>query len=199
MSYICEVTNMPHDQNRPKSSTASVVGFALAALLATACTPAAPAKTVSAEAPEAVAAAPASSTSVAAVSPVAEAPVQTGDNSAATTNPAKPVTAAISVPTPSPAKQPTALPQAPAATPATAAPPVVRVSTGLPPGSGRDVVQRACTSCHAIGMVTAKGRTSQEWGEIIGRMQGLGLEASDDDLYTIHQYLSRELPPRRGN
>lgn len=192
---------MPHDQNRPKSSTASVVGFALAALLATACTPAAPAKTVSAEAPEAVAAAPASSTSVAAASPVAEAPVQTGDNSVATTNPAKPVAAAISVPTPSPspAKQPTALPQAPAAAPATAAPPVVRVSTGLPPGSGRDVVQRACTSCHAIGMVTAKGRTSQEWGEIIGRMQGLGLEASDDDLYTIHQYLSRELPPRRGN
>ncbi|WP_312407224.1 cytochrome c, partial [Brevundimonas sp.] len=75
-------------------------------------------------------------------------------------------------------------------------PPAAARLGGLPPGAGRDVVQRVCTGCHAIGMVTAKGRTSDGWSEIIGRMMGLGLEASDEDLQTIHAYLSRELPPR---
>ena len=75
------------------------------------------------------------------------------------------------------------------------APPAARPG-GLPAGAGRDTVQRVCTSCHAIGMVTAKGRTPDGWSEIIGRMMGLGLEASDEDLQTIHAYLSRELPPR---
>lgn len=86
--------------------------------------------------------------------------------------------------------------QSPAAQVAPGAP-VVRAVTGLPSGPGRDLTQRVCSSCHAIGMVTAKGRSEQEWAEIIGRMQALGLEANDDDLYTIHEYLSRELPPRR--
>lgn len=79
--------------------------------------------------------------------------------------------------------------------PVAAAPPAARPG-GLPPGAGRDVVQRVCTGCHAIGMVTAKGRTSDGWSEIIDRMMGLGLEASDEDLQTVHAYLSRELPPR---
>jgi len=78
-----------------------------------------------------------------------------------------------------------------------AAPPaaVVRVG-GLPPGAGRETVQRVCSSCHAIGIVTARGRTEDDWAEVIGRMIGHGLEASDDDLQTVHAYLSRELPPK---
>nr|WP_314434993.1 cytochrome c [uncultured Brevundimonas sp.] len=89
---------------------------------------------------------------------------------------------------------------APAASsaPTSAAAPTPRPAPagGLPPGAGRDTVQRVCTSCHAIGMVTAKGRTPDGWSEIIGRMMGLGLEASDEDLQTVHAYLSRNLPPR---
>jgi cytochrome c5 len=98
---------------------------------------------------------------------------------------------------------PSSTPQTKAVTPpATAAPqtppspPAAIVRAGLPAGPGRDTVQRVCTSCHAIGMVTAKGRTADGWSEIIGRMIGLGLEASDEDLQTVHAYLSRELPPR---
>ncbi|MBN9464009.1 hypothetical protein [Brevundimonas sp.] len=83
-----------------------------------------------------------------------------------------------------------------APTSAVSPPPRPAPTGGLPPGAGRDTVQRVCTSCHAIGMVTAKGRTPDGWSEIIGRMMGLGLEASDEDLQTVHAYLSRNLPPR---
>lgn len=88
---------------------------------------------------------------------------------------------------------------APSATPSPSVPAQPRAAPpagGLPPGPGRETVQRVCTSCHAIGMVTAKGRTPDGWSEIIGRMMGLGLEASDEDLQTVHAYLSRNLPPR---
>lgn len=107
--------------------------------------------------------------------------------------------------TPAPAvAAPTAAPQIKAATPPTTpapqspalSPPAAIVRAGLPAGPGRETVQRVCTSCHAIGMVTAKGRTADGWSEIIGRMIGLGLEASDEDLQTVHAYLTRELPPR---
>jgi hypothetical protein len=124
---------------------------------------------------------------------------------------AEPVAPAPAAPTPAPSapavvaappvvvRAPTQIaqtPPPPAATPPAA---VTPVRTGLPAGPGRDTVQRVCTGCHAIGMVTATGRTPDGWEEIIGRMVNLGLEASDDDLQTIHQYLSRELPPRRAN
>jgi len=104
-------------------------------------------------------------------------------------------TPAVAAPTAAPqakAKAPTApAPQSP-----TSPPPAAIVRAGLPAGPGRETVQRVCTSCHAIGMVTAKGRTADGWSEIIGRMIGLGLEASDEDLQTVHAYLTRELPPR---
>jgi cytochrome c5 len=90
---------------------------------------------------------------------------------------------------------------APVPVPALSAPPatVTPVRVGLPVGPGRETVQQVCTGCHAIGMVTANGRTSDGWAEIIERMMGLGLEASDEDLQTVHAYLTREFPPRRAN
>ena len=84
---------------------------------------------------------------------------------------------------------------APAAAATTAARPAV-VTAGLPAGAGREVVQRVCGSCHGIDTVTAVGRTPQQWAEIIGQMQNMGLSASDEDLATVHAYLSKQLPPK---
>ena len=76
---------------------------------------------------------------------------------------------------------------------------MIPARVGLPAGPGRETVQQVCSNCHAIGMVTANGRTSDGWAEIIERMMGLGMEASDEDLQTVHAYLTREFPPRRVN
>jgi cytochrome c5 len=106
---------------------------------------------------------------------------------------ATPVVVRPSAPSPA-VPAPVPVPVLPAA-PATVTP----VRVGLPVGPGRETVQQVCTGCHAIGMVTANGRTSDGWAEIIERMMGLGMEASDEDLQTVHAYLTREFPPRRAN
>lgn len=192
LSSICEVPQMPFVRTSLKSPV-WVAAVGLSALIAAGCTPAEPTKKAAAE-PAATAEVPAAAATPAPAStPVVGSAVEAAGEPEAAVSPA---TQQAATPVPVPAQR-SSTPQAPAATPTPA--PVVRASTGLPAGPGRDVTQRVCTACHAIGMVTAKGRTSQEWAEIIGRMQGLGLEASDDDLYAIHDYLSRELPPRRGN
>lgn len=79
--------------------------------------------------------------------------------------------------------------------PNSAPPPAARPG-GLPDTPGRATVQRVCTSCHSIGMVTAKGHTADGWSEVIGKMMANGMEASDDDLQTIHAYLTREFKPK---
>jgi mono/diheme cytochrome c family protein len=87
-----------------------------------------------------------------------------------------------------------ARPAAPGAASSSTRPAVV--TGALPPGAGREVVQRVCGSCHGIDTVTAVGRTPAQWSDIIGQMQNMGLSASDDDLATVHAYLSRQLPPK---
>ncbi|HEX8470992.1 MAG TPA: cytochrome c, partial [Brevundimonas sp.] len=100
-----------------------------------------------------------------------------------------PVKPAAQTPPPTPVRPAGGSAAAPAARP-----PIV--TAGLPAGAGREVVQKECGSCHGIDTVTAVGRTPQQWAEIIGQMQNMGLSASDEDLATIHAYLSRQLPPK---
>lgn len=96
--------------------------------------------------------------------------------------------------TSAPASQTTTKPQTPAS--ALPAPAAVLRPGSLPDTPGKATVQRVCSSCHALGMVTAKGRTEDGWSEVIGQMIENGMEASDDDLQTIHAYLTREFPPK---
>lgn len=168
-----------------------VAAASAALLLASACSPAEKA------APAPPPMAPASPVAPSASTPAAAAPAAPVEQTPPAAAPAPAVVAppvAHQTPPARPAETP---PPAPAPVPA---PPLVTPArTGLPPGAGRETVQQVCTSCHAIGMVTANGRTSDGWAEVIERMMGLGLEASDEDLQTVHAYLTRELPPRRTN
>lgn len=176
--------NTPREEGRTRMTrTAAAFG---ALLLIAACSPAEKSEPVAPSPP--AAAAPAATTPVVAM-------VEEAAPAAAT-------------PAPAPTQETVRPPAAPAAT---APPPVARpepaptvvastpVRVGLPAGPGREMTQQLCTSCHAIGMVTATGRTSDGWAEIIERMMGLGLEASDEDLQTVHAYLTREFSPRRTN
>lgn len=178
------------DTLRSKAMFLSTV--AVMAALAGACSPAPQASKA-----EPVPAAPAASTPAPATS---SAPTSTAATPAAAQAPeviaAKPVVVAAPVaakpaaPTPVSAPAPTPRPQA--ATPPAS---VTRIG-GLPDTPGRATVQRVCSSCHSIGMVTAQGRTEDEWADVIGRMVNNGLQASDDDLQTVHAYLSREFPKK---
>lgn len=111
-----------------------------------------------------------------------------------------PVVGAIVVgPPPASATTRTPQPSVTGSVPSWAPPVTTEVRIDLPAGPGRETVQQVCTSCHAIGMVTANGRTSDGWTEVIERMMGFGIEASDEDLRTVHAYLTRAFPPQRAN
>ena len=163
-----------------------------ALLITAACSPAGTSAPAPAQAPAPTPAAP----------PLAASPMETAASVAAPVRPAPTVSTAaattrviIRPSAPPPALSATLPASTTPITPATITP----VRSVLPAGPGRDTVQQVCSSCHAIGMVTATGRTSDDWAEMIERMIGLGLEASDEDLQIVHAYLSREFPPRRAN
>lgn len=107
---------------------------------------------------------------------------------AAARPPALPSASASAVKTNVPAQQTPSSPP-PAARPA--------VQPGvLPAGTGRNVAQRLCGTCHSLVLVTAKGHTEAEWDSIVARMEANGMQASADDIDTVIGYLGKALPPR---
>ena len=183
------MTTPRHEQ---PSGWRRVAGACGALLIAAACSPAgtsapAPVPTATSPAPTpagapvetVIAAASASPAAPTVPAPAAAGPVVVRPSASSPASPAAP-------PSPPPGSPPVPVPLTP-------------VRAGLPAGPGRDTVQQVCTGCHAIGMVTANGRTSDDWAEMIERMMGLGMEASDEDLQAVHAYLTREFPPRRAN
>ena len=183
---------MTPPKHEDRSAWRQVAGARAAVLMTAACSPAGTSAPVPApeQIPPPAAAMPTGSS---AETIVAAAPASPAGPIVPVPAAATPVVVRPSAPSP-------AVP-APVPVPALSAPPatVTPVRVGLPAGPGRETVQQVCTGCHAIGMVTANGRTSDGWAEIIERMMGLGLEASDEDLQTVHAYLTREFPPRRAN
>lgn len=83
----------------------------------------------------------------------------------------------------------------PAAPPAEAAP-AAGATAALPEGEGREIVQRLCSGCHSLTLVTAKGRTPEEWDATVARMETNGMVAPADDVYAVIDYLSKALPPK---
>lgn len=58
------------------------------------------------------------------------------------------------------------------------------------------VIQRDCSGCHDLGMAAGRGRTAQEWSDVIDRMVDHGLAESDAELAAVKAYLAKALPPR---
>ncbi|WP_292070293.1 hypothetical protein [Brevundimonas sp. UBA7534] len=101
--------------------------------------------------------------------------------------------AKTSTPTPAPTA-PVAPPAEPAA-PAAATKPSAEAAVALPEGEGREIAQRLCSGCHSLSLVTAQGRTPEEWDATVARMETNGMVAPADDVYAVIDYLSEALPP----
>lgn len=69
-------------------------------------------------------------------------------------------------------------------------------SSALPGGAGRDIVVRACTSCHQADKITAVGHTPDQWDQIIGKMIDKGARASDAEQDQILNYLASHFPAK---
>ena len=66
----------------------------------------------------------------------------------------------------------------------------------LPEGPNRDLVERACGSCHDIEMVVINGRSEERWDGTIDEMTGYGMRISPAERVLILKYLASYLPPK---
>ena len=66
----------------------------------------------------------------------------------------------------------------------------------LPAGPNKDMVARACGSCHDLDMVfDAAGQTREGWNGTIEEMAGYGLKVSPGERAQILEYLVTFLGP----
>jgi competence protein ComEA len=61
----------------------------------------------------------------------------------------------------------------------------------LPDGPGKDVVVKACTSCHDTDNFTSKKHTKAEWKGVVDTMVAYGAEISDEQSEIITTYLTK--------
>jgi hypothetical protein len=67
----------------------------------------------------------------------------------------------------------------------------------LPAGPNRDVVSRACQTCHDLSMViAATGLTREGWDATIEEMVSYGMRIDREERAKILAYLSTYLGPR---
>jgi PQQ-dependent dehydrogenase (methanol/ethanol family) len=64
--------------------------------------------------------------------------------------------------------------------------------TELPEGPGKDQLVRTCTQCHSIEQIVRRGRTEQEWADVITRMIAQGAVVTDAQFQPILTYLSTQ-------
>ena len=69
----------------------------------------------------------------------------------------------------------------------------------LPDGKGKDVTQRVCTTCHGVNVFAGQRHTKEKWSSIIDTMSSRGMDASDEDLATIDDYLATNLGPKKDD
>jgi hypothetical protein len=66
----------------------------------------------------------------------------------------------------------------------------------LPAGPDRDLVSRACQTCHDLSMVlAAKGLTRDGWDAAIEEMISYGMKVEPDERTRMLDYLSSRLGP----
>lgn len=60
----------------------------------------------------------------------------------------------------------------------------------MPPGLGRDLTIRACSSCHSLDIVSNQHLTPQEWTNVVQTMSAKGAAATPAELGAIESYLA---------
>ena len=64
----------------------------------------------------------------------------------------------------------------------------------LPPGAGRDITIRACSTCHGLDLITNERLSPREWTNVVQTMAAKGAAASVTEMDTIRAYLARAFP-----
>lgn len=66
----------------------------------------------------------------------------------------------------------------------------------LPDGNGKEIVQNACASCHALSTVTNAGHNREEWTSVVHMMVNAGAAVPIDQIATVTDYLAKYFPEK---
>ena len=63
----------------------------------------------------------------------------------------------------------------------------------LPQGEGRDLVNRVCSSCHGLDVLTDRKLSKAEWRGVVDEMVSRGAEGTDAEFDKVVEYLAKYL------
>jgi virginiamycin B lyase len=66
----------------------------------------------------------------------------------------------------------------------------------LPDGDGKEIVQKACVSCHALSTVTNAGHNRVGWSSVLHMMVNAGAPVSKDQIGVVTEYLAKNFPEK---
>jgi len=61
----------------------------------------------------------------------------------------------------------------------------------LPEGKGKDVVEQVCGACHGTDLISSRRATKQGWTYIVDDMVSRGASASNEQIQSINDYLTK--------
>ncbi len=67
----------------------------------------------------------------------------------------------------------------------------VKAQDPLPPGEGKEVVERVCAPCHGVYTLTQRNRTRAAWAATVDNMESRGAKGTDADFKIVVEYLAR--------
>lgn len=68
----------------------------------------------------------------------------------------------------------------------------------LPDGPGKAVLQRMCTQCHGVNVITGQRMTRTQWAEQVDDMVSRGAVGTDQDIKQVVDYLAANFPRQKA-
>jgi virginiamycin B lyase len=75
-------------------------------------------------------------------------------------------------------------------------PGLAQTQPALPEGAGKETVQKACASCHALSTITNAGHNREEWTSVLHMMVTAGAPVPKDQIPAVTDYLAKNFPER---
>ena len=69
-------------------------------------------------------------------------------------------------------------------------------ASDLPPGPGKELVERICAPCHGVGLLNGRHASLEAWYGTINNMVRRGAKGSDEEFEQIAQYLAKNFGPQ---
>ena len=67
-------------------------------------------------------------------------------------------------------------------------------SAQLPPGPGKEEVEKVCTQCHELQRSISLHQDHDGWAGTVGKMISLGAQGTNNDFLLIVDYLAKNFP-----